>query len=77
MLGSWCMTIRLLNKKIKELEERVHVLERQKNAPLRRPRKKTNKTELLKALRGVHGMWKDNPRTDADQKRVRRRLGDY
>lgn len=67
-----CMTQKLMQSQLKTLRRRVRTLE-SRLVPKESPIEKRKK--LQAALKAVAGIWSDNPRTPADLKKLRKRLG--
>mgnify|MGYP001605554851 CR=1 FL=1 len=67
-----CMTVKMLEQKVKSIEERLGHVEMGRGVLTYSGSKKT---EIQDALRSLSGLWKNRPRTTADLRRVRRHLG--
>ena len=67
------MTTKQLDTRVKHLERSTTRIKRQMRQST--SSKPSGRSKILKAMKAVEGMWKDNPRTNEDLKKLRKRLG--
>jgi len=66
------MTLKLMNEQLQKLNRRIRTLERKVADPLA-SLPSHEKTQA--AFKAAYGIWAKNPRTPADLKRLRKRIG--
>jgi len=66
------MTLKLMNEKLQKLNRRVRTLEQKVEDPLA---SMPSREKTQAAFKAAYGIWAKNPRTPADLKRLRKRLG--